>query len=86
MKYSRSENFVFNEVDGELVMMNIEDGSYASLNETGKYIWNILEEPKSIEEILPSILDEYDIDPSTAKTEIESFLLKLVEQNILVSG
>jgi len=86
MKYSRSEDYVFNEVDGELVMMNIETGAYASLNETGKSIWNLLEEPKSLDEILPSLVEEYDIDETTAKNEVEPFLAKLVEQNILTKN
>lgn len=86
MKYSRSEDYVFNEVDGEMVMMNVETGAYASLNETGKSIWNLLEEPKSLEEILPALLEEYDIDADGAKKDVELFLSKLVEQKILVNN
>lgn len=86
MKYSRSEDYVFNEVDGEMVMMNIETGAYASLNETGKSIWNLLEEPKSLEELLPSLVEEYDIDEATAKTDVGTFLGKLVEQQILTKN
>ena len=43
--YARNNDFVFNEVDGELVMMNLENGAYVSLNESGKSIWHILETP-----------------------------------------
>jgi len=84
MKYSRSEDYVFNEVDGEMVMMNIETGAYASLNETGKSIWNLLEEPKSVEELLPLLLEEYDIPEATAKQDLDTFVAKLVEQKIIV--
>lgn len=83
---SRGEDFVFNEVDGELVMMNIETGSYASMNETGKSIWNLIEEPKSVDVILDALLEEYDIDRATAESEVLPFIEKLLEQKIVVKG
>ena len=80
---SRGEDYVFNEVDGELVMMNIETGSYASLNDTGKSIWGLIEEPKTVDEVLTALIVEYDIDKQTAETEVLSFIKKLVKGKVI---
>jgi hypothetical protein len=80
----RGEDYVFNEVDGELVMMNIETGSYASMNETGKSIWEALEENKSVESVLNTLTEEYDISLETAQKDVVPFLDQLIEQKIIV--
>ena len=80
---ARGEDYVFNEVDGELVMMNIEDGSYASINDTGKSIWGLIEEPKTVDEVLTALIVEYDIDRQTAETEVISFIKKLVKVKVI---
>lgn len=80
----RGEDYVFNEVDGELVMMNIETGSYASMNETGKSIWGLLEEPKSVEQVLQSLTEEYEISLEAAQKDVLPFLEQLLAQKIVV--
>lgn len=80
---SRGEDYVFNEVDGELVMMNIETGSYASMNETGKSIWELLEEPKTVEFVLKALTEEYDISLEAAQKDVMPFLTQLEEQSII---
>lgn len=80
----RSENFVFNEVDGEIVMMNIENGAYVSFNETGKSIWEKLEEPKSVGTIIEELSLEYDTEANVIEEEVLTFVAELVEKEIIV--
>ncbi len=83
-KIARSDNFVFNEVDGELVMMNIETGAYASLNETGKSIWALLDAPKSVSEVVSSLVEEYEIDQATCEKEVLPFVENMLKSDVLV--
>jgi hypothetical protein len=82
-KIARSDNFVFNEVDGELVMMNIETGAYASLNETGKSIWTLLDAPKSLSEVVSSLVEEYEIDQATCEKEVLPFVENMLKSEVL---
>ena len=81
----RGTDFVFNEVDGELVMMNVETGAYASLNATGKSIWEALETPQPIGQIIKSLTEEYEIDEKDAISQVVPFIEKLIEQKIIIS-
>ena len=54
-----------------------------SLNELGKTIWNMLEKETSAEEILKSILAEYEVSEAQAKADIDSFLAKLKENGAI---
>jgi hypothetical protein len=83
---SRSENFVFNEIEGDLVMMNIESGAYVGLNETGKSIWNLLDTPLSIAEIVSFLIKEYTISQSQCEKEVIVFVEKMMKSEILILG
>jgi hypothetical protein len=84
IKIARSESFVFNEIEGEIVMMNIETGAYASLNETGKSIWELLETPKTFEELIESLMEEYDVTEEQCKISVSSFLDKMKHANAII--
>jgi hypothetical protein len=83
---SRSENFVFNEIEGDLVMMNIESGAYVGLNETGKSIWNLLDTPLPIAEIVKHLVNEYQIEESQCEKEVLVFVEKMLKSDILNLG
>lgn len=83
-KYARNNDFVFNEVDGELVMMNLENGAYISLNESGKSIWHILETPKTTNEIIGLLLEEFDVSTEICTQEVNDFLVKMLDKNVII--
>ena len=50
------------------------------LNDLGALIWNKLQNESTFDEILGSILENYDIDTEVAKSDLEEFLA-LVKKN-----
>jgi hypothetical protein len=52
-------------------------------NQSGSFIWKLLEAEKSREEIIAALLEEYDIDEKTAALEFDTFLHTLLKANIL---
>ena len=48
-----------------------------TLNETGKFLWEHLEEGATLEELVSAMLDEFDVDKATAKIGVERFVAKL---------
>lgn len=81
---SRSDNYLSNEIDGEIVMMNIETGAYVSLNPTGKSIWDQLIEPKSIDLIIDALTKEYDVSKEICESDVKPFIQKLLDQKIII--
>ncbi|MCK9625818.1 MAG: PqqD family peptide modification chaperone [Bacteroidales bacterium] len=55
-KYSRNSNIIDGELDDNQVMMHLEKGKYFGLNQVGKRIWELIEEPKSFSEIIPTAI------------------------------
>lgn len=84
MVLARGNDYVFNEIDGEVVMMNIETGAYASMNDTGKTIWNLLEQPVSINVVIDTLVKEYNVSKEQCEKDITPFIEKMIEQKIVV--
>lgn len=53
------------------------------LNRTGKFIWELLQNEISMEEIADKLVDQYHIEKEKAMQSTENFLVKLREVNIL---
>ena len=71
--------FVTNEVAGKTVAVAVgEDlesfGGFIKLNETGAFIFNLLREEISKEEIVTAVLGEYDVTEEKAINATEEFL------------
>ncbi len=53
------------------------------LTELGGFIWDLLPEAESIDDILVRVLEEYDVSEEVARKDIESFLDKLRNMEII---
>ena len=53
-------------------------------NDTGAFLWNCLENDISEEELLSTMLKEYDIDEATAISDLKDFINKLTEAELLI--
>lgn len=54
-----------------------------SLNSTGAFLWELLDEEKSEEDLLTAMLQEYDTDEATVRADISKFIEKLKAADLL---
>jgi len=54
-----------------------------TLNETGGFLWDKLSEGADEEGLVQAILDTYDIDADTAKSDVKAFVAKVKENNLV---
>ena len=74
-----SDSIVTRKTGNEYVLVpvanNIADmNSVYTLNETGAFIWELIDGRKSIEEIIKSLTEEYDIGYESASEDVLSFI------------
>ncbi|EJT6501194.1 lasso peptide biosynthesis PqqD family chaperone [Clostridium perfringens] len=80
---SQKEDVDVTELNKEKIMMDLDKGKYFMLNETGSAIWDTINEPKSVSEIIESIIKEYDIDRGTCESKVLEYLEKLRHEEIV---
>lgn len=76
------------DIGGEYFLVPLGKTTYDAnglfaLTEVGAFIWDILPQAENAEDILRAVLAEYDVDEATAKADIDAFLNKLQDMDIL---
>jgi methyltransferase-like protein len=86
--FSHSPDIVTRKTGNEYVLVpvanNIADmNSVYTLNETGAYIWELIDGTRNVEEIINSLVEEYDTDRETAAADVFEFAENLKEYLII---
>lgn len=84
-----NENFVLKTVAGASVVMPVGEAvskinGMIKLNASAKFIWELLENGKTENEILEEMKNNFDADESILQNDLKAFLKLLSEKGILV--
>ena len=81
------DGFVLREVAGQTVVLpagsDLNLNMMISLNDTGKFLWSLLQSDKTDADLVSDLLAEYDVDEETAKSAVKDFVAKLHEYGFL---
>jgi len=77
------DNYIATDFGEETMIMNMKSGDYLNLNQIGTSIWNLLENPSSVENICLKLLEIFDVESATCQEHVMDFLQQLLEQDII---
>jgi hypothetical protein len=80
---SRSPSVLAAEVNGEIVMMSVEQGRYFGLDDIGSDIWKRIEPPCSFATLIEGLVVDYEADRATIMTDVQNLLGHMVEHDIV---
>ena len=80
---ARGEDLLVSEVDGDVVMMSVEQGVYSGLNTIGSAIWRLLEHPKCVSDLCDRLMERYDVDRHRCEQDVIGFLNDLVSNDTI---
>ncbi|AWI06377.1 lasso peptide biosynthesis PqqD family chaperone [Clostridium drakei] len=70
-------------MDDEIVMMDISKGKYYGFNSVGSRVWEIIERPISIKEVVSILIKEFDVDAKTCEDTVLTFLNGLYNESLI---
>ena len=82
-KVTFAETVFAQEVDGEMVLLDMESENYFGLDEVGTAIWQAMQEYGSLQEVLNALLEQYDVEAEVLENDLEEFVGKLVESGLV---
>ncbi|MBP1638432.1 MAG: PqqD family protein [Bacteroidetes bacterium] len=82
-QYYRNSQIIDGELDDNQVMMHLEKGKYFGLNPVGKRIWDMIQQPKSFDEIIDTLLHEFEVEEEVCVREVKAFLDNAVKCEII---
>lgn len=75
--------FIVRELGGETILMAEDGNDVHVLDDIGSFIWQSIDGKRSIQAILNTILDEYDVSAEIAQKDLLNFLEELKNKNII---
>ncbi len=79
----RSENTASRIIEGQAVVMTLEDNTLHTFNEVGSRIWELCDGQKTLEEIIQVIYEEYSVVYEDLRADCELFVRELWAKGIL---
>ncbi len=78
----RSQSTVWREVDGQVAIISIDVSRVRLLSEVGGHIWKRCDN-ESVDALVRSVCEEYDVDAQTAHKDVAEFLEDLSRRGMV---
>ena len=82
-RFSVHNNVVWREVENELVLVNLDNGYYYTLNDSARIIWQGIVKNGDLDSIIIELLTVYDMTQTTVEKDLESILKGFVAENLI---
>jgi len=82
----RSDRLHWLQADGEVVALDETSLVYLNANPTGALLWATLAKGTTRDELVRTLLADYEIDEATAGIDVDSFLAELDSHGLLEHG
>ena len=79
----RSETFSETAIDGEVVLLNLQDGTFFSLTGTAVLIWQLIDGSRDRAALLTELALTYGADSATMAPDLDAFLAQLAKAGFL---
>lgn len=67
----------------EAVILDMSSGTYYGLNAVGASIWQLIQEPKTVTQVLEALLEEYEVDADTCEGDLLELLNDLQNKGLI---
>jgi len=84
-RVARSNELVHSDMDGETVMMSIEQSQYYGLDSVGTRIWDLIENEMRVGDICAALMNEYDVSEQQCQQDVISFLQDMLDNNTVTT-
>ena len=79
----RRQSLVIQEIDGDVVILNLDSGEYYGLAEVGVEIWKRIEQPQNVQSLIDSLIADFEGDAEVIQADVLEFLNNMQEEGII---
>lgn len=77
------EGVLFKDLSGETVLLNLNTGVYFGLDPIGTRIWQLLQGHRQLQDILPLLLQEFEVDGARCQADLLELVSTLCSHGLL---
>jgi len=84
--YRHSPDVVSRQIGDEIVLMDLESGTYFGLNQVGSRVWELTGAgPQSLSALRDRIVEEFDVADEVAEQDLVKLLEQLASRGLLIA-
>jgi hypothetical protein len=77
------DTVLWQEVGEEIVLLDLHEGEYRSLNDVGSAMWRALDQSPDVAAAHAHLCDVYEVEPEVLRADLAAFIERLVERGML---
>ena len=70
------------DVAGQLVLLS-EELRYLGLDRTGQVVWELLEKPQTLDDLVDELVRRFDVSQQQCRSEVSEFLVDLEKRHVV---
>ena len=78
-----SNELVSADLDGEVVILGFNSGSYYGLDQVGAFVWSLLQGPRKVSDIRDAIFENYDVELDECERDLLALLVELADKQLI---
>lgn len=71
-------------IDGETIILNLDNGNYFSLDGTGADIWGLIDSGVSVNGVIERLQNVYKADHEVIKDAVHRFVAEMLQEGLIV--
>src|SRR5438046_6651970 len=75
---------IFENIDGELILVNLEKGCYFSTDAVGAAIWELIAAGTRLEDVVEALRFRYEGDRAAIAGAVQHFVARLEQEELIV--
>ncbi|MBI5630183.1 MAG: PqqD family protein [Elusimicrobia bacterium] len=83
MTFKHSSNVAWRRVQGEAVILNLENSVYYSLNDPAASIWDLLVKGEPAENIVDKLFGEYEVARAELRRDVDELVEELSREGLI---
>lgn len=81
-EWVQNPDVIATDLDDELVLLHRTTRAVFTLNETGRTVWQELEEPRTVDAVVEAVTRAFTVDQATAHADVSQLLSELAAADL----
>jgi hypothetical protein len=79
----RQQDLTWHVAGDDIVVLDLEGSVYLKVNGSGRFLWELLAEPRTETDLVTALVERYGIDEARAAADVAAFVADLRQRGVL---
>lgn len=85
-RFKQRENVISQKASGTVVLFDMDEGTYFSLNEVGAKVWDLCSSEQSLPELVAAVWEEYEAPLPIIESDVHELLGEMLQRKLITEA